>query len=178
MTPPRYPLSNPGRGHRHPKGKAVGDALRKTEGVGQEAAGGEGKRGTGSKPGLDLVQDEQRIVRVTPLAHTTKVTRRRDADAGLTLDRLEDDGTNALVEDRVERVQIVEGNVTEAFQHRAERITVLCLGGGGEGAERPAMVGTVGRDHPGPPAPRSRLIPRSAWSGMGLSVDPASAFTR
>src|SRR5207302_9955645 len=39
----------------HADGQAIGDRLREAEDVGHDVLAGEGERGTGAKPGLDLV---------------------------------------------------------------------------------------------------------------------------
>ena len=73
-------------------------------------------------PALDLVEDEESAVLVADLARRREVARRRDVDAALALDRLDDDRGHAISReiarghDHAQRVDVSEGHVRPALQ--------------------------------------------------------------
>ena len=90
-------------------------------------------------PALDLVEDEHRAVLVADLARRREVTRRRDVDAALALDRLDHDGGHAVAREvaarhhHPQRVNVAERDVRPALQ-RQERFAEHGLGRPAEGA--------------------------------------------
>src|SRR5205823_799540 len=56
---------------------------------------------------------------------------------------LADRGRDRVVQHRVQCIEVIERDVADTLQHRSERISVLRVGGGGEGAEGAPVVGPM-----------------------------------
>src|SRR5258708_6084840 len=99
-----------------------------------------------AESGLHLVEDQQQVVRVAPLADSGKVARRRRDDADLAHHGLEHHADRVLVGRRLDRVEVVVRHMHETFRQRCKRIRVLVLPAGGDGRESSSMKRTGGRD--------------------------------
>ena len=80
---------------------------------------GKGAAGS-SQPGLDLVDDHQNISGRTDLAHCRQIVIRWHDDAGLALDRLQQDCDRVVVDRAGQRGDIPEGHRTKARRERPE----------------------------------------------------------
>jgi hypothetical protein len=93
-----------------------------------------------SQPCLHLVHNQHGVVAVAQLAQAGQVVVGRDADAALTLYRLDDDACGLLVEVRGDGVGVAERHMHKAWQQRVKRLTVDLAPAGGEAAHRLAVV--------------------------------------
>src|SRR6202022_4482294 len=118
----------------------------KAQNVGHDVLAREGEGAAGSKPGLDLVAYKKDAAGVASFADTPQVTVGGHADAALSLDGLDDHGRDRVVQDLVQRLEVIERDVADAFQHRREGIAILRVGGGGEGAKGASVIGAVRGD--------------------------------
>src|SRR5918999_454277 len=114
------------RTHRHPTAEALGarehvrddpDAL-----VGVEVAGA-------SRPGLDLVEDEEGAYLVAEITQSLQETLRRDVHASLALDRLDQDRSGLQSDELLRCLEVAKRRVDEAIEHRAEPFLQVRLGG-------------------------------------------------
>ena len=71
----------------------------------------------------------------------------RGVHPALALHRLEQHGGDRRVERRLERVEVVPGDVAEALGERLERLVLGRLPGGVQGGEGAAVEGAEGADH-------------------------------
>ena len=154
-----------GGDHRAHRRVGRGQRLRHGDDVGDVAEAFAAEAVAEPAPGADhLVGDHQHVVAVADLAHPLEVAVGRDEAAAGVLDRLEDhrgDGLRALEHDplldrgrRPERVAVLGpavdvgvGDVAAARRERLELGAQLGDAGGGEGAERGAVVGDLAGDH-------------------------------
>ena len=99
-------------------------------------------------PRLDLVEDEERAGVAGQVAGQPQVCVGGGHDAGLALDRLEDDGREVVAgvgHRRPQRVLVVVGDVGDAGHQRLERRAVGLLPRQREGAGGAAVEGVLGR---------------------------------
>ena len=82
-----------------------------------------------AETGLDLVHHQQRPVGGGDLAQATEVARGRDDDAGLALDRLDQNRGDVGVHRLLDRVGVAVGQHAEAGGEGAEALLVEALGG-------------------------------------------------
>ena len=92
------------------------------------------------EPGLDLIEDEQDVVLVAEASEASQKAGRRHDDAGLALDRLDQNGDGVLGDGALESGEIAERHGAEAGRKRAEAVAVAGLGreaddGGGAAVE-------------------------------------------
>ena len=73
---------------------------------------------------------------VGQLAQPFEVAGRRQVDAALALDRLDQDGAGLAVDQLGDGVEVAERGVAEAGQQRLEALVVLRLAGGARGRRR------------------------------------------
>src|SRR5439155_12433 len=104
---------------------------------------GKGEWGTAAKPGLDLVTYKKDAARVAALADAPEVAVGGHPDAALPLDRLDDHGRDRVVQHLVEGVEVIEGDVPDAFEHGCERVAILRVGRRRQGAEGAPVVGAM-----------------------------------
>src|SRR5215203_5600107 len=87
-----------------------------------------------SRPGLDLVEDQERPVLVAKSAQSFEETLRWFVHAALALDRLDEHGRGLRAGQHLRGFEIAEGGVGYPWQHRAEAVLWRGLGRGGETA--------------------------------------------
>src|SRR5439155_14720016 len=75
-----------------------------------------------------------------------EVAGRRQVDAALALDRLDEDGARLAVDQLGRRAEVAERGVAEARQQRFESLVILRLAGGAERAHRAAVEAVEHRD--------------------------------
>ena len=115
------------------------DALRDRDRVGRDAGVLEGEPLPGAPgAGLDLVDDQQRAVPLGELARGLQVAVGQVDDAGLALDRLDEQRRDAIVERRFERLDRRVDEL-DAGRHRQERLLHVGLAGERERAHRAAV---------------------------------------
>ena len=131
------------------EGEAAGDAFGPTDGVRGEVWGdgfpAAPMAGT-AEAGLDLVEEEEGVVAAAELFAGLEEFRGGDVDAAFALDWFEEDGDGVFVEGGFESGDVVEGEVGEAFEERAEAGFDLILAGGGDAAEGSAVEAVVEGD--------------------------------
>ena len=117
------------------------DALGHRDRVGGDAGVLEGEPlPRAPRAGLDLVDDQQRAVLLGERARSREVALRQLDDARLTLDRLDEQRGDAIVEGRFERLDRGVDEL-DARGHRQERLLHVRLAGEGERAHRAAVEG-------------------------------------
>ena len=136
-----------------------------------------GEPGAGAADaGLHLVEPEQRAVLVGDALGGGEVAGARDDDAGLALDRLEDDGGDRVVDGGLERGHVVVRHEGDVAGQRLEGVAVGRLRGEREGAHRPAVEGALGGDEPGAAGATGQLEGGLVGLGAGVAEeDPASS---
>ena len=97
-----------------------------------------------TESGLHFVHHQERLALVAERAHRLQVTGGRGLHATLTLDRLEQHGTHALVHRRRERIDVRELDLTEPGRQRLEGFLLLGLTGGRKGGQGPTVKRVVG----------------------------------
>lgn len=93
-------------------------------------------------PGLNFVQNQQRIVPVAQTARRLQIFRSGGQDAAFALYRLDDDRAGLFADGSFQRGNIVERNVRNALRQRCIILTVFRLSADGHGKQR-ASVETV-----------------------------------
>ena len=106
-----------------------------------------------SGAGLDLVDDEQRAVPVRELARGHEEPVGQLDDAGLALDRLDEERGDGVVEGCLERLDR-RRDVLDAAGQRLERLAHVRLAGEGERAHGAAVEAVDEREHAGAGAAR------------------------
>ncbi|CDX50950.1 hypothetical protein MPL3365_130224 [Mesorhizobium plurifarium] len=120
-------------GDRHQVGRDAGPLMREQFSGAADAA-------------LDLVEDQKQAVLVAQLAQPLQGLRRHRADAALALHRLDQD-CRGLRRDRLfGRVDVVECDLVEALDLRAEAFEIFVLAAGGDRRERAAVEGALESD--------------------------------
>src|SRR6266566_5670568 len=97
-------------------------------------------------PGLHFVEDEEGPGSVACLAGGRQVFRRRDVDAALTLDRLEDDRRGLMIDGFLQSLDVVEWDMLESGDERLERFTEILPPGRAECSHRASMEAAHRRD--------------------------------
>ena len=105
---------------------------------------GEGGAGP-AQPGLDLIGDHERAVRRAQVPDGGQVTRRRHHDAGLALDRLDQDAHHVGVHRRGQRGGVPVGHDAEPGGVRPERGAGVGVGGEADDRRGPAVEIAVER---------------------------------
>ena len=95
---------------------------------------------------LDLVEDQQQAVLVAELAQAPQRLRREGADAALALHRLEQDRGGLGSDQLLGGVDVVEGDLVEAVDLRAEAFEIFRLAAGGDRRQRAAVEGAFEGD--------------------------------
>ena len=90
-------------------------------------------------------------MRVTAFTDALQIAVVWNANAAFALDRFDDHRGDRIVQGLLQRIEVVEGNVADAFQHRRKWLPVFRIGGGSERPESPAVVGAMGGNDAGPP---------------------------
>ena len=127
-----------------------------------------------AETGLNLVEDQQDVLRVAPLAHAPQVARRRRDDADLPHYGLEHHSDCLAGGCGLDGVEVVISHMHESAGQRPERIGVFLLAAGGHRRQRASVKGAGGGDDlertvavPGTPLPRD--LDRSLI-GLGAGV--------
>ena len=127
--------------------EAAADALGDRHDVGRDARPFIGEELAGAADAaLDLVEDQQQAVLVAELAQAPQRLRREDADAALALHGLEQDRRGLGADQLLGGVDVVEGDLVEAFDLRAEAFEVFRLAAGGDRRQRAAVEGAFEGD--------------------------------
>ena len=126
------------------------------------------QRARAAHAGLHLVEDEQQTVAVAQLAQRPQELDRRDVDAALALHRLDHDRGRLRPDRLLDRGEIGERHVVEAFDRRPEALEVFRVAAGGDGRERAAVEGAFeGDDAPAlGPAADIMVAPRRLDRGL------------
>jgi hypothetical protein len=95
---------------------------------------------------LDLVEHEQHVVLAAERARRGKVARRRNDDARLGLNRLDEKRDRVLGQRRAQRVKIAEVDELEARRERAEVLAVLRFGREADDRRRTAVKVVAAHD--------------------------------
>src|SRR5438445_13762524 len=140
MAPLRHALADRLRGDGHADGKAVSNRFGEAEDVGHDVLAAEGELAAGPKTGLDLVTYKKDAAPVAAFADPFQVAVGGHSDTALPLDRLDDHGRDRVVEHPVEGVEVIEGDVADAFQHRREGVPILGVRSRGQGTEGASVV--------------------------------------
>src|SRR5579863_5473641 len=98
-----------------------------------------------AEPGLDFVEDQHHVVRGAEIAYLREIAGRGDDDAGLPLDRLDEEGDRVRRDRLLQRLGVAEGNDPEARRERPEMLTSRHVGAESDDTER-ASVKIVGAD--------------------------------
>ena len=117
---------------------------------------GEPAPGAGQS-GLHLVKHEQQAPVVAQLAHRLEVAIRRNVDAALALDGLQQHRRGGVVDGLLQFGEVVPGNVAEALGQGLEDLVLFGLAGGVQRGQRPPVERPARADHgvaamPGPSA--------------------------
>ena len=136
--------ARPAGADRHP----VAERLCNRDDVGADRLVLEGEPPAGTaEPGLHLVENEQDATLVTQAPHGGEIAGRRDHDARLALDRLEENGHNRFGISRLlESGEIAIGDAAESLWERLEGLVLFRLAGGGERRQRASMERAEGGD--------------------------------
>ena len=128
-------------------------------------------RAAAAEAGLDLVDHEEDAALVAEPADALEVLGRRRVHAALALHRLEQHRGHRRVEGRLERVEVVPGDVPEALGQRLERLVLGGLAGGVERGEGAAVERAEGA-HDDVAAPAAELAGQleGALVGLGAGV--------
>ena len=122
--------------------------------------------------GLHLVDHEQQAALVAQAAHALEVLGGGRVDAALALHRLEQHRGDRRVDGRLERVEVVPGDVAEALGQGLEGLVLGRLAGGVQRGQRAAVERAVGADDhgtcPWPPHLRASLMAHSLASAPEL----------
>src|SRR2546429_2848729 len=140
MAALRHSLADRLRRDGHADGKAVSNRFGEAEDVGHDVLPSEGERAAGPKPRLDLVTYKKDAAPVAAFADPFQVAVGGHSDTALPLDRLDDHGRDRVVEHAVEGVEVIEGDVASALEHRCEGIPILGVGRCRKGAKGASMV--------------------------------------
>ena len=103
-----------------------------------------------SEAGLDLVEDQERAHPVARLSNVRQVVGRRDDNATLALDGLEQHRGGLLVQDGTHGRDVAEGHLDELGHQRLERFAERPPSGGRQREAGVAVVTVDGRDDLGP----------------------------
>ena len=95
---------------------------------------------------MDFVADEETVSLRAEFSEVLHVFFRRDVDAAFALDGLEDHRYGLVIYGLFHGSDVIIWNVGEAGNQGSEGSLVLFLGGGGKGAEGPAMERICGGD--------------------------------
>ena len=104
------------------------------------------QRAGAAEAGLDFVADHQHVVARADLAHALEIARGRHDDAGLALDRLDEEGAGVGRDRRLERGRIAERHRRETGREGAEPIAILRLAGEADDGRRAAGEVALGHD--------------------------------
>ncbi len=136
-------LAEDDRADRHAAGQAFGQR----DAVGHQAVVFVGEEGAGAADArLDLIEQEQQPALVAEAAQALEVVEVGRVDAGLALDRLEEDAAGGLVECLSGGREVVVGYVAEAGHERREAGLDPRIAGGGQGRQGAAVEGAFGTD--------------------------------
>ena len=127
--------------------------------------------------GLDLIEHQQPVAPVAPLAHRAQIARRRQLHAALALDRLHQDGHDALpviLVRLIQRGEVAERHFQEVPWQGAEAQAHRRAVAGRQGAEGAAVKGVFHDQHQGVldtflPAVQSRQLQRG-FIGFGPGI--------
>ncbi len=128
--------------------EASAESFRQNDHVGVHAFAVCGDEGSGAADsGLHLVEYEERAVFFAERLDGCQVVGRRRNDAGLALERLEDDGGDlVLAEGGIERGEIAEGNLVGLWEQRTESFLPEVVAHQGERSAGKAVEGAFGVD--------------------------------
>ncbi len=127
--------------------EAAADALGRGDDIGDHAVLFIGEEGAAAAiAALDLVEGEDQVVLVAQRAQALHEFLRRDANAALALNRLDQEACGIRPDRRLGRFQIVELHVLEARQQRQEALVHLLLAGRADRRQGPAVEGLVEGD--------------------------------
>jgi hypothetical protein len=130
-----------------------------------------------SDPGLDLVENQQRAVRVTQLAQPAQVAVGRNVHAAFSLDGLDDEGGGVRVDRALCGREIAERDHHLFRQQVAIGVAMLGLADHGERAQRPAVERALGGDELAPTGRAVREL-QCAFDRLGARVDEEAARER
>ena len=98
-----------------------------------------------AEPGLNLVEDQHHVMRGAEFADPREIARWWNDDAGLALDRLDEEGDGVRRDRLLQRPGVAEGDDFEARRERSEMVTGDRIGAETDDPERASMK-IVGAD--------------------------------